>query len=155
VPTTTGFVVAQPMIPLCRLASCMLADPILCQSGRWSTCTVRENGGADKTVVGDEVQVRERRNEIGSRAQIRGMKFEMADRRIFRWFTAKCEAMAMGTLLRCPSGWLLVWRAPTCSVVVTIVALDASRTGNWWRSLQEIKCTSVKSGRRKRWQDRG
>ena len=80
--TIPGFVVAQPMIPLCRLASGVLTDPILRQAGGWSACSVRENGGADEAVVGDEVQITCSRDEIWSWAQIGGMEFEMADWRI-------------------------------------------------------------------------
>jgi hypothetical protein len=143
------------MIPLCRLASGVLADPILCQAGGWSARSVREDGCADEAVVGDEVQVSGSRDEIGSRAQIGGMEFEMADRGIVRRFTAQCEAVAVRTWLRCAGGWLLVWRAPACGVVVACVALHASRSRDRRRSLQEIERPPVESRFWERWENRG
>ena len=57
----------------------MLTDPIFSQALRGSSCTICEDSGADKTVVGYEFRIDRSPSECRRRTQEWRMELEMAD----------------------------------------------------------------------------
>lgn len=129
----------------------MLPNPVLSQTLRWTSCPVRKDGGADKTVVGDEIRLGACGRERGRRPQEGSVELKLTDRRLVRWVTAQ-HLFGVGSGKR-GDGRALVRGSPAGRIVLAAIGPEG---GDWReRSIKVLKRPAVERWGRERGKDWG